>query len=150
MTVSDLEVRRAQGDDDMRTVRSIREAVFIREQSVPADREWDGLDNECEHFLCILSGVPVGCGRVRSMDGYHKIERLAVLGRFRGKGVGNLLIRRMIEACRDDGATTVVIHAQLRTENYYRRFGFVGRGGVFSDAGIDHREMILSTGDGQS
>lgn len=119
----------------------IRRAVFIDEQNVPSQEEWDGLDPECQHFLAMLDGQPVGTARL--LPGAH-IGRVAVLIEARGSGIGVLLMRAAIEAARHAGHSQVALSAQVHALAFYERLGFVAHGDTFMDAGISHREMTLS------
>ena len=118
----------------------IRRVVFIDEQQVPQDEEWDGLDTECLHFLATLNGEPVGTARLLP-DGH--IGRVAVLSSARGTGIGYQLMEAAIKAAREAGHSHAALSAQLHALAFYERLGFVAHGDVFMDAGIPHREMTL-------
>lgn len=119
----------------------IRRKVFIDEQNVPQEEEWDGLDPACQHFLAMLDGQPVGTARL--LPDAH-IGRVAVLANARGTGIGVLLMQAAIEAARHAGHLQVVLSAQVHALAFYERLGFVAHGDEFLDAGIPHREMTLS------
>lgn len=119
----------------------IRRKVFIDEQNVPQEEEWDGLDPECQHFLAMLDGQPVGTARL--LPDAH-IGRVAVLASARGTGIGVLLMQAAIEAARHAGHTQVALSAQVHALAFYEQLGFVAHGEEFLDAGIPHREMTLS------
>ncbi|RBI66524.1 GNAT family N-acetyltransferase [Vreelandella sulfidaeris] len=119
----------------------IRRKVFIDEQNVPQEEEWDGLDPECQHFLAMLDGQPVGTARL--LPDAH-IGRVAVLANARGTGIGVLLMQAAIEAARHAGHSQVALSAQVQALVFYERLGFVAHGDEFLDAGIPHREMTLS------
>ncbi len=119
----------------------IRRRVFIDEQRVPQDEEWDGLDPECQHFLAMLDGQPVGTARLLP-DGH--IGRVAVLFEARGAGMGERLMQAAIEAARQANHAQVALSAQVHALAFYERLGFVAHGDEFLDAGIPHREMTLS------
>ncbi|HBP42809.1 MAG: GNAT family N-acetyltransferase [Vreelandella alkaliphila] len=119
----------------------IRRVVFIEEQSVPQEEEWDGRDEECSHFIAYLEDQPVGTARLLP-DGH--IGRVAVLDSARGAGIGYQLMEAAIQAAREAGHTHVALSAQLHALAFYQRLGFVAHGGTFMDAGIPHREMLLT------
>ena len=119
----------------------IRRKVFIDEQNVPQEEEWDGLDPESLHFLAMLDGQPVGTARL--LPDAH-IGRVAVLANARGTGIGVLLMQAAIEAARHAGHSKVALSAQVQALAFYERLGFVAHGNEFLDAGIPHREMTLS------
>ncbi|WKD29498.1 GNAT family N-acetyltransferase [Halomonas sp. KG2] len=119
----------------------IRRVVFIEEQSVPQEEEWDGRDEQCSHFIAYLEDQPVGTARLLP-DGH--IGRVAVLDSARGAGIGYQLMEAAIQAAREAGHTHVALSAQLHALAFYQRLGFVAHGGTFMDAGIPHREMLLT------
>ena len=119
----------------------IRRRVFIDEQNVPQEEEWDGLDPECQHFIAMLDDQPVGTARL--LPDAH-IGRVAVLKGARGTGIGVLLMRAAIEAARHAGHSQVALSSQVHALAFYERLGFVAHGDEFLDAGIPHREMTLS------
>lgn len=119
----------------------IRRVVFIEEQSVPQEEEWDGRDEQCSHFIAYLEDQPVGTARLLP-DGH--IGRVAVLDSARGAGIGYQLMEAAIQAAREAGHTHVALSAQLHALAFYQRLGFVAHGGTFMDAGIPHQEMLLT------
>ena len=123
-------------------LRAIREAVFMREQGVPEDLEWDGLDAHCIHLLA-ESEEGESIGTVRLLADGH-IGRMAVLREWRNKGVGTALLRRIIEIARKSGVQRVVLNAQTAAIGFYERAGFTASGDEFMDAGIPHYRMELA------
>lgn len=119
----------------------IRRVVFIDEQHVPQQEEWDGRDADCLHFLALLNDEPVGTARLLP-DGH--IGRVAVLRSARGAGIGYQLMEATLDAARSAGHTHAALSAQLHALAFYERLGFVAHGEVFMDAGIPHREMVLA------
>ena len=122
----------------------IRRVVFIEEQGVSREEEWDGRDGACRHFLALQEGRPVGTARL--LPDAH-IGRVAVLAEARGAGIGVALMRAAIEAARRDGHPAVELAAQTHALAFYARLGFAAHGPEFLDAGIPHRNMRLSLGD---
>ena len=134
-------VRRADWAADGPGLRAVREAVFLREQGVPADLEWDGLDPECAHALALdARGEAIGTARL-TPDGH--IGRMAVLAPWRGHGVGTALLEAMLAEARRRGFARVALNAQLTAGGFYRRSGFAPEGDEFLDAGIPHIRMTL-------
>lgn len=128
-------------------LRAIRESVFIREQHVPAELEWDGLDDGCRHALALtLKGDAIGCGRLVPPKGKKKIAqigRLSVLPEWRDKRVGTALLEALLDYARSMNYPQVFVDAQVQAQNFYRRFGFEAEGEQFMDAGIPHIRMRL-------
>ena len=122
-------------------LRAVREAVFMREQGVSAELEWDGLDEGCRHALALSAeGSAIGCGRI-TPDAH--IGRMAVLPEWRGKKVGAALLQALLDEARRLGYTEVELGAQIHAVPFYSRFGFVEEGEVFTDANMPHCKMRL-------
>jgi predicted GNAT family N-acyltransferase len=134
-------VREVKWEQAVERLRAIRECVFIREQGVPEELEWDGLDAECIHLLA-ETGQGDAIGTVRLLADGH-IGRMAVLKEWRGKGVGRALLLRTIALARDRGLHRVVLNAQTTALGFYQKAGFKASGGEFMDAGIPHYRMEL-------
>lgn len=138
-------VRAADWSADRKTLRAIRTRVFVEEQKVPLELEWDGEDARCEHALAVAAdGTAVGTGRLLR-DG--RIGRLAVLKEWRGQGAGSALIEYFLELARKKRFATVTLHAQTHATAFYARHGFEAHGAEFMDAGIPHVEMSLAFSD---
>ncbi len=126
-------------DSALPDLRRVREAVFVQEQSVPAELEWDELDPQCRHVLARDGeGQPIGTGRL-TPD--HRIGRMAVLADWRGRGVGDALLLALIDEARRLGWREVSLHAQVAAIGFYTRHGFLPVEARFVEAGIDHQSM---------
>jgi len=122
-------------------LRSVRETVFVQEQAVPLEMEWDALDPQCRHVLARDgAGRPIGTGRLTPE---HRIGRMAVLAEWRGRGVGDALLRALLDQARALGWRQVSLHAQSSAIGFYVRHGFLPYGEPFVEAGIDHQAMQL-------
>jgi len=142
---SSFDVEVADWERDQATLRSIREAVFVMEQHVPAELEWDGIDQDCVHVIAYAPDrSAVGTGRLLR-DGH--IGRLAVLSPWRRRGAGSALLSTLIAVARTRGIDCIVLNAQTHALAFYERFGFVAEGDDFDDAGIPHRRMVLNPAD---
>ncbi|MGQ4877575.1 GNAT family N-acetyltransferase [Billgrantia sp. LNSP4103-1] len=135
-----VEIREGSWDELGAQASEIRRVVFIVEQKVPQEEEWDGRDVECRHFLALRDGVPLGTARLLP-DGH--IGRVAVLDEARGLGVGAGLMRAAIETARRLGHARVELAAQTHALGFYENLGFTAFGDAFLDAGIPHRNMCL-------
>ncbi len=126
---------------DEQALRAVRTAVFIEEQQVPEDEEWDGDDALADHVLArSRDGEPVGTARL-TPDG--RIGRMAVLKPWRGMGIGAALLRHLVERARERGLQHLSLHAQLHALPLYAAAGFVAVGPEFDECGIAHRKMTL-------
>ncbi len=122
-------------------LRAVREAVFIREQNVPEELEWDGMDDGGRHALALsLNGEAVGCGRI--LPNGH-IGRIAVLPQWRNMRVGTGIMEALLDEARARGFKEVDVDAQVQALPFYHLFGFVEQGEVFMDAGMPHKKMTL-------
>jgi predicted GNAT family N-acyltransferase len=122
-------------------LRAVREKVFMREQNVPAELEWDGMDEPCRHVLALDGqGNAIGCGRI-TPDAH--IGRMAVLPEWRGRKVGHAMLEALLDYARGRHYPQVELNAQVQALPFYRRFGFAEEGDEFMDAGIPHRKMRL-------
>ncbi|HEX4985772.1 MAG TPA: GNAT family N-acetyltransferase [Burkholderiales bacterium] len=133
-----ITVRRAGWTGDNRLLRAIREEVFVREQGVPAELEWDEFDAVSQHVIAWAGSSAVGTGRLLP-DGH--IGRMAVLAAWRGRGAGSALLMALMDLARAAGMRHVELNAQTRALGFYARHGFRAEGEEFDDAGIPHRRM---------
>lgn len=126
---------------------AIRKTVFVAEQGVPQELEWDGLDEDARHVLAVApDGSDMGCGRLVVHGERGKIGRMAVLDACRGRGVGSALLRELLAVAADLGLSEVGLDAQTHALDFYAAHGFVPVGDVFLDAGIPHRHMLYTFG----
>jgi predicted GNAT family N-acyltransferase len=121
-------------------IRAIREAVFISEQAVPEELEWDGLDPLCTHAL-VWNDLGDAIGTAR-MQAEGTIGRMAVLKDWRSRGAGRALLQTLLELATRHGLSRVTLAAQLHALGFYERAGFHAVGDPFMDAGIPHRLMV--------
>lgn len=135
---------------DLQRCFAIRKEVFVVEQNVPEDDEWDDRDAECTHFLAIVEREPhhsVGTARLCEFeDGNAKIQRVAVLASERKSGVGRLLMNAVENEALRRGFNEVFLSAQTHSIDFYQRLGYQAFGEVFDDAGIPHRNMAKNLG----
>ena len=135
-------VQLARTDADRQTCFTIREAVFIAEQNVPADLELDEYDAAATHFLLRdADGAPLGTARLLDKAGVAKIGRVALLKDARGRGLGRLLMQAVLDEARRQGFREAVLDSQTYAIPFYERLGFVAEGDEFDDAGIPHYRM---------
>ena len=117
----------------------VRHEVFVVEQHVPEDLEWDAADAACRHVLALDGeGRAIGTGRLLP-DGH--IGRMAVLAGYRGRGVGRAILDSLIAMAQARGDAEVVLNAQTHAVGFYRRSGFEVTSSEFMDAGIPHLQM---------
>jgi predicted GNAT family N-acyltransferase len=135
-----VQVNKVTEPADLEKVFAIRREVFVGEQNCPPELEWE-FEEESNHFLAIVDGIPAGASRWRKTDKGYKLERFAVLKNFRGHGLGQALVKAVLNDLPKD-ADYVYLHAQVQAVTLYERFGFVKTGPEFEEAGIRHYKMI--------
>lgn len=142
MQAMEYSVQRVTWQDAHQPLSAVRRDVFVVEQRVPEDLEWDGDDAGALHVLASAGdGTPIGTGRLLP-DG--RIGRMAVLRPWRGRGVGSAILAALVTAARERGDRLSSLHAQTHALGFYARYGFVAIGPEFMEAGIPHRQMMLT------
>ena len=129
---------------DFADLRAVREPVFVVEQQVPIEEEWDDLDPQCRHVIARdAANRPIGTGRLTPE---RKIGRMAVLAEWRGKGVGDALMDALMDEARALGWPEISLNSQTHAMPFYARHGFEVFGDEFMEAGIPHRKMRKALG----
>src|SRR5580658_2096878 len=90
-----IQVEKVTDDERLQKVFAIRREVFVGEQNCPPELEWE-FEDESNHFLATVDGVPAGASRWRKTDKGYKLERFAVLKKFRGLGLGQVLVKAVL------------------------------------------------------
>ena len=141
-----VEVRTGSWDALGAEAGAIRAEVFVDEQKIPADLEWDSADAGSLHAVAYNRfGAALGTGRLlEHVPGVAKIGRMAVRQSVRGSGVGRAVLDALVGAARQRGDREAILHAQLSAAPFYVRAGFNARGPAFEEAGIPHVEMVRS------
>ncbi len=118
---------------------NIRRLVFIEEQNVPEELEWDEFDESCYHFLATINDKTIACARLKP-DGH--IGRMAVLKPFRNQGIGSKLLEFVLNTAKNKAIYRLTLYAQVSAIAFYEKKDFVAVGDIFYDAGIPHRKML--------
>lgn len=139
-----VEVRVGSWDELGPPAGAIRAKVFVEEQKIPAEMEWDAADAGCVHAVAFNRfGHALGTGRLlEHVPGVAKIGRMAVLPAMRGSRIGRAVLDGLLQAARERGDREALLHAQMSAAPFYERAGFTPRGPVFEEAGIPHVEMV--------
>lgn len=136
-----MNVQIANTEEEMQTVRQIRSSVFIGEQNVPPEEEWDEHETDSIHLLARVDGKWAGAGRLRFSGTAGKAERICVLKEFRGTGVGKEIMQKLETYVASQGAGSVILHAQTHAKDFYEHLGYAVTSDEFLDAGIPHVAM---------
>jgi predicted GNAT family N-acyltransferase len=120
-------------------LRAIRTPVFIVEQHVTPEFEWDEHDASATHLLAMAGDEPVACARIIG----NKVGRMAVLQAWRGKGYGMALVQKALEIIKNKGEKTALLSAQTHAIGFYLKAGFKVTSDVYQDVHIPHVDMQL-------
>lgn len=123
---------------------AIREEVFVKEQRVAAEEEFDEFEDTSHHFVALDdTDQPVGSARWRFTDKGIKLERFTTKKNMRGKGIGTAIVQAVMDdiALNAQPGTFLYMHAQLPAVPLYLKFGFQKRGEQFDECGIMHYLM---------
>lgn len=139
------QIRLGTWDELGRDAAKVRTEVFVEEQRIPREEEWDDGDATALHAVTFNGlGQPVATGRLLPEGpGSSRIGRMSVLRVLRGSRLGSQVLQLLVDAARRRGDREVVLHAQRSAEGFYRRAGFEARGEPFSEVGIPHIEMAM-------
>jgi predicted GNAT family N-acyltransferase len=127
--------------DDLEKAFSIRKKVFVEEQGVPLQDEFDQYDKleaDCKHILVYYREEAVGTGRVRFIDHVGKLERICILEPFRKFGLGKIIIQTLETISFEKGMFSVKLHGQTQAEGFYKKLGYHTSSDVFMEDGIPH------------
>ena len=127
--------------EQLEKVFAVRREVFVVEQNCPPELEWE-FEDESNHFLATVNNEAAGASRWRKTEKGYKLERFAVLKKYRQMGIGQLLVKKVLEDLPAD-ADFIYLHAQLSAMSLYEKFGFKQEGDQFEEAGIQHFKMVL-------
>lgn len=137
--------KRISTEHDLKKAFQIRKEVFVEEQGVPAEDEFDEFDTLnvfSEHILVYYNNQPVGTGRVRWVDGCGKLERICILEPYRKFGLGKIIIKTLEEIAEETGITQVKLHGQTQAEGFYKKLGYHTSSNIFIEDGIPHILML--------
>lgn len=128
-------------EEDLRKAFEIRNKVFIKEQEVPQEEEYDEfdtLDGPSEHILVYYNDQAVGTGRIRWIDDFGKLERICVLEPYRSLKLGKAIIKALEEIAKEKDFANIKLHSQTQVEAFYTKLGYHTSSDVFMEAGIPH------------
>jgi predicted GNAT family N-acyltransferase len=139
-TSKKVEVNKVRDIERLKIVHAIRHEVFVDGQNCPAELEYANED-ESIHFLATIGGIPAGACRWRKTENGYKLERFAVLNDFRGMGVGQQMVKTVLDDLPKD-AEYIYLNSQLDAVTLYEKFGFAKEGAEFTEAGIRNYKMV--------
>lgn len=140
---NNLKIEIVKWIDGLSQLKNIREKVFIQEQKVTPQLEWDGMDEKAIHFLVFNDKAAIGCARAIVIKDHMQLGRMAVLKEYRGQGIGGALIEKAMTIAKLNQLSAIYISAQCHAIDFYKKFGFEVTSDIYLDAEIPHRDMIL-------
>ena len=144
---STVKIQLTQWNQHQSELKSIREQVFIQEQNVPIELEWDNEDETALHLLAQVEvkdkSLAIGTARIIINNEHAHIGRMAVLSQWRNQGVGAKILQACIDICQQHGVKQIALNAQTVAIPFYQKVGFQVIGDEFMDAGIPHKKMQL-------
>lgn len=141
--MNDYKVIHVIDSPGLRMCMNLRKVIFTEEQNIPQSREQDGKDDIAEHFLLFDNDIPIGVARVIFADQKAIVQRVGVLGKYRGSGLGKTLMRFIIDFCYDRKCFQIELGSQEHAIGFYKTLGFRTVGDKYFDAGIPHAKMEL-------
>lgn len=133
-----ITIRLIRSKQELEQVFHIRRVVFTKEQKINEKLDRDSLDSTAKHTIVLLKDKPIGCARIRLVDGKAKLERIAVLKTYRGKGIGIALVNYLIIYCKRTKVKAIYMDSQHYLKEFYEKFGFMAKGKPFMEAGRKH------------
>jgi predicted GNAT family N-acyltransferase len=142
MIMGELSYKLVTNDGELQGAFEVRRRVFVEEQGVPENEEYDDCDSEALHIVAKEGDRVIGTARVQFLaDNHAKIERMAVLIPFRRKGIGTEIMNLLDEELKNRQVKQAVLHAQCTVAGFYESCGFEKYGPTFLEVGIEHIKM---------
>jgi predicted GNAT family N-acyltransferase len=137
----ELVIKQVENEYELDRCLFIRKSVFVNEQGVPLDQEYDEWDNAntvIPHIIVYDGETPVATSRLRVVEGVAKLERICVMKDYRKYGVGKMLVDYMEQLAREQGLTQAKLNGQTQAASFYERLGYVQSSEVFLESNIPH------------
>jgi len=127
------------------SINEIRNQVFVIEQNVPKEEEFDGLDDISTQILLSVEGKNIGTCRIRLTEKGLKLERFAVLLEDRKIGAGMWMLKEVLIYIHQKFLEQkyIYLHAQIQVVEFYEKVGFEKVGEIFYECEIAHYKMVL-------
>jgi predicted GNAT family N-acyltransferase len=139
-----VEVKEIFSPLEKEIISKIRREVFVLEQGVSEEEEFDEYDSLSRHFLGFYEKIPCGTARFRNTEKGIKLERFCVLLPYRNRNVGKNLVLKLVEEAKVNNPSQIYLHAQIQAMGFYEKLGFLGEGNIFLEANIEHKKMVFA------
>ena len=136
----DVNVKIVKSHSEKELVLSIRKDVFIRGLNIPEYLEIDKNEDMATYVLAYVKNKPVGTARWRKTKKGIKLERFAVLEKYRSNGIGTKMSKFILKNLKE--GQLIYLYAQDSAIKFYKKLGFKSIGNLFKEVGINHQEMI--------
>lgn len=139
-----MKITQVTSKEQWEKVYQLRKDVFVNEQGVPIEDEFDQHDNDPStiHILLEIDDSPAATGRLRFLNKQGKLERICVHSRFRKHGLGKEIVLALEKIVRDKGLNAVYLHGQTQAEKFYQKLGYETKSEFFLEDGIPHYVMM--------
>ncbi|KHF77569.1 GNAT family acetyltransferase YjcF [Acinetobacter sp. neg1] len=135
-----LRVQQGSWDQLQHDAKLIRAQVFIVEQAIPEQDEWDEQDAISQHFVIYDQQQPIATARLLQNN---SVGRVAVLKAYRGQGIGQMIMQEILAYARQQHRAFLHLSSQVHAISFYEQLGFVVQGEEYDECGIPHIEMIM-------
>ena len=139
MSSENIKIHITSWRNDKEVLAKIRRHIFIEEQNVPEELEWDEHDNSSTHFFVTSDDRVIAVARLKT-DG--QIGRMGVLAEYRKQGIGSKLLNFILQLAANRNLDKVYLHAQTQAISFYEEHGFIAQGDIFFEVNIPHRQML--------
>ncbi|ENV38442.1 GNAT family N-acetyltransferase [Acinetobacter venetianus] len=136
-------VKQGSWDQLQQDAKLIRELVFISEQNIPEQDEWDDQDAISQHFVVYEQKQPIATARLLVNN---SVGRVAVLKTYRGQGIGRLIMLEIIAYAQAQKRPSLQLSSQVHAISFYEKLGFSIQGDEYDECGIPHIEMVMPIG----
>ena len=136
--MSEIVIKTVDFEQSFSEIEEIRTSVFIKEQNVPIELEWDEFDNDSTHILAYYKNKAVGTARLLN-DGH--IGRMAVLEAYRNRNIGKNMLKYLLDIAQAKSIALIELSAQDHAVDFYKKYGFTVTSDIYMDAGIPHYTM---------
>ena len=138
-----IEIGIVNDEENLKKIFKIREEVFQKEQDIDKNLDFDGNDSKAIQILMKYNNEQIGCARIRFINSKAKLERIALIKKYRGSGLGKVLVDYLVFYCKSKEVKEIYFDAQYYLENFYKKCGFISEGKPFDEVGIKHIKMVM-------
>ena len=136
-------VKQGSWDQLQQDAKLIRKLVFISEQNIPEQDEWDDQDAISQHFVVYDQNQPIATARLLANN---SVGRVAVLKAYRGQGIGRLIMLEIIAYAQAQKRPSLQLSSQVHAISFYEKLGFSIQSDEYDECGIPHIEMVMPIG----